>query len=120
YSLIRPPAADEFPGTGPEGNGISVQMQTQEQFLRSMKSGGCTACHQLGTLGTRRLPPELGSHPTSVAAWERRIQSGQAGNQMLGGINGMGRTRAFAMYADWTDRIAAGEVPPAPPRPSGL
>ena len=24
------------------------------------------------------------------------------------------------MFADWTDRIAAGEVPPAPPRPQGL
>jgi hypothetical protein len=24
------------------------------------------------------------------------------------------------MFADWTDRIAAGEVPPAPPRPSGI
>ena len=24
------------------------------------------------------------------------------------------------MFADWTDRIAAGEVPPAPPRPHGI
>ena len=24
------------------------------------------------------------------------------------------------MFADWTDRIAAGEVPPAPPRPRGI
>ena len=24
------------------------------------------------------------------------------------------------MFADWTDRIAAGEVPPAPPRPQGV
>ena len=24
------------------------------------------------------------------------------------------------MFADWTDRIAAGEVPPAPPRPEGI
>src|SRR6185369_226286 len=31
----------------------------------------------------------------------------------------MGRQRALAMFADWTDRIAAGEVPPAPPRPQG-
>ena len=28
--------------------------------------------------------------------------------------------RGMAMYADWTDRIAAGEVPEAPPRPQGL
>ena len=28
--------------------------------------------------------------------------------------------RGMAMYADWTDRIAAGEVPEAPPRPQGV
>ena len=27
---------------------------------------------------------------------------------------------AIKNFADWTDRIAAGEVPPAPPRPQGL
>src|SRR5207253_6030387 len=48
------------------------------------------------------------------------IQSGQAGAQMSGGLNAMGRERALSMFADWTDRIAAGEVPPAPPRPQGI
>ena len=24
------------------------------------------------------------------------------------------------MFSNWTDRVAAGEVPPAPPRPQGL
>ena len=28
--------------------------------------------------------------------------------------------RTVAMFADWTDRIAAGELPPAPPRPQGV
>jgi hypothetical protein len=32
----------------------------------------------------------------------------------------MGKDRALAMFADWTDRMAGGEVPPAPPRPQGL
>jgi hypothetical protein len=31
----------------------------------------------------------------------------------------MGSARC-EMFADWTDRIAAGEVPPAPPRPQGI
>lgn len=31
YSMIRPPAAGEFSGTGPDGNGISPQMKTQQQ-----------------------------------------------------------------------------------------
>ncbi len=58
--------------------------------------------------------------PQSAEAWERRIQSGQAGAQMTGGLNAMGKDRALAMFADWTDRMAGGELPPAPPRPQGV
>ena len=35
-------------------------------------------------------------------------------------VSVLGRARGLQMYADWTDRIGAGEVPPAPPRPQGL
>ena len=119
-SLLRAPAASEFPGTGPEGNGIAPNVATQEQWLRQIKSGGCTACHQLGTLGTRTIPAALGTFDSSVHAWERRVQSGQAGSQMMGGINSFGRDRVLREFADWTDRIAAGAVPPAPPRPRGV
>ena len=51
--------------------------------MRLIKSGGCTACHQLGTKGTREIPKELGTFPSSVAAWQRRLQSGQAGADMI-------------------------------------
>ena len=39
---------------------------------------------------------------------------------MAGGLNAMGKDRALAMFADWTDRMAGGELPPQPPRPQGL
>ena len=39
---------------------------------------------------------------------------------MSAGLNTFGRRRVLEMFADWTDRIAAGEVPPAPPRPRGI
>src|SRR6185369_2399676 len=68
----------------------------------------------------REIPAVLGHFDSSVAAWERRLQSGQAGAGMTGTIGQLGRPRALAMFADWTDRIAKGEVPPAPPRPQGL
>jgi hypothetical protein len=87
--------------------------------LRNLKSGGCTACHQLGTKGTREIPKALGAFDSSQAAWQRRIQSGQAGPDMVNGIGRLG-PRAFTLFAEWTDRIAAGETPPAPPRPQGL
>jgi hypothetical protein len=119
FSLLRVPEASEFPGTGPEGNGISPNIRAQADWLRTIKSGSCMACHQLGNKATREISPALGHFPNTAAAWDRRIQSGQAGGAMSGTLNQIGRTRALAMFADWTDRIAAGEVPAAPPRPQG-
>jgi hypothetical protein len=120
FALMRVPTKNEFPGTGPDGNGISPNMESQAEWLRSLKSGGCWACHQLGNKATRELPAALGRFPSSVAAWERRIRSGQAGGNMDGGLNQLGRERALALFADWSDRIAAGELPAVPPRPQGL
>ena len=119
-SLISIPEKDQFPGTGPEGNGISPAMESQAQWIRYLKSGGCTACHQLGTKATREIPSQLGEFATTAAGWERRIQSGQAGGSMISGLSRMGLEAGLDMFADWTDRIVAGEVPPAPPRPSGV
>ena len=119
-SLISVPDADQFPGTGPDGNGISPAMESQAHWIRYLKSGGCAACHQLGTKATREIPGELGDFASTEAAWERRIQSGQAGGSMISGLSRMGLQAGLKMFADWTDRIVAGEVPPAPPRPSGV
>lgn len=121
-SMLRVPEPSEFPGTGLDGNGISPNVKSQDDWIRTIKSGGCTACHQLGTRGTRIVPEEYRKLGSSIAAFERRVQSGQAGPQMLATIdNGLGHTRALQLFADWTDRIAAGEVPTtAPHRPQGL
>src|SRR5262245_26824038 len=76
FSLMQIPAKHEFPGTGPSGNEIGLTMGSQAEWLRNLKSGGCMACHQFGNKATREIPPALGSFPNSVAAWERRVQSG--------------------------------------------
>ena len=120
FSLIQVPGRHEFPGTGPEGNGISPNMESQAAWIRTLKSGSCTVCHQLGNKATREIPTELGRFDSLAAAWDRRIQSGQAGRSMSNGLDRMGRRRAVEMFADWTDRILAGELPPAPPRPQGV
>jgi hypothetical protein len=119
YSLMSVPDKKEFPGTGQAGNGINENIKTQAQWIRLIKTDSCESCHQIGTKGTREIPAALGVFDSSAAAWERRVQSGQAGGAMLGGINNLGNKRALALFADWTDRIAGGEVPPAPPRPQG-
>ena len=120
FSLLHVPEASEFPGTGPEGNGISPEMKSQAQFLRNLKSGNCWACHQLGNEATREFPEGLGTFESSVAAWDHRLKSGQAGGNMVSGLELLGSKRALAMFADWTNRIERGEIPPSPPRPQGV
>ena len=39
---------------------------------------------------------------------------------MSTGLNNFGRARVLKMFADWTDQIRAGALPPAPQRPQGL
>ena len=39
---------------------------------------------------------------------------------MYGVLGSQGQTRSLKVYADWTERIAKGEVPPAPSRPTGI
>ena len=118
YSLLEVPAASEFPGTGPKGNGINPNMRSQAEWITQMKDG-CQLCHQLGNKATRQIP-SLFSHLSTVEAWDKRLQSGQRGAMMSGMLNQFGRDRALRMYADWTDRIRKGEVPPQPPRPRGV
>ena len=119
-SLMEMPAKSEFPGTGDSGNGISPNMKSQGDWVRNVKSGGCTACHALGTKATREIPTAFGIFPNTAAGWDRRVKSGQAGNQMSGALNQFGRARVLKMFADWTDHVRAGAVPPAPARPQGV
>jgi hypothetical protein len=118
YSLMKVPADSEFPGTGPEGNGINQMFKTQPEYLRFLKNNACLGCHQMGSKGTRELHPALGTFASSVQAWAERLKAGQAGGAMAPMVQAMG-PRTLQMFADWTDRIAAGEVPPPPPRPQG-
>ena len=121
YSMLRVPEKNEFPGTGPDGNGIASALKSQAQWLDIVKTNGCYTCHQLGNKATRTIPKELGDFKTSADAWQRRIQSGQAMLQMTTNLGRLGNARALKLFGDWTDRIAAGELPAAQPsRPQGV
>jgi hypothetical protein len=121
YAMLKIPDKSLFPGTGPGGNGIPEQLKSQADWLANVKTLGCMSCHALGTIGTRTIPKELGEFKSSEEAWARRIQSGQAMTQMVNVAGRLGTTRALQLWADWTDRIAAGELPFAQPsRPQGI
>ncbi len=120
YSLLKVPAPNEFPGTGDKGNGIGPTVRSQAEWVSLVSTTNCVTCHQMGNKATREIPKSLGTFESSFDAWARRVQSGQAGNDMVTRIARMGRQRTLQHFAEWTDRIAAGELPPAPPRPQGV
>jgi len=121
YAMLKVPDKSEFPGTGLGGNGIPVTLKSQAQWLDVVKTNGCYTCHQLGNKATRTIPKDLGRFTSSAEAWARRIVSGQAMTQMTNNIGRLDARRALALFADWTDRIAAGELPASKPtRPQGI
>jgi hypothetical protein len=121
YAMLKIPDKSQFPGTGPKGNGMATNVRSQAQWLAQMKNLGCYGCHQLGNLATRTIPASFGHFNNGAEAWERRIQSGQASTAMVTSIGRIDAQRAFALFGDWTDRIAKGELPASKPaRPQGV
>jgi len=122
FASLQVPPKGDFPGTGPNGNGIASSIRSQGEWIRQVvNTDGCTGCHQMGDKATREIPRSILSQAEdSKAAWDRRIKAGQAGAGMSARFSQVGRQRALAMYADWSDRIAHGELPDAAPsRPQG-
>jgi hypothetical protein len=90
-------------------------------YLTWIKNMGCVGCHQMGNEATRTLPGMFADIGSSHQAWARRIASGQAGNSMVRIAADLLRGLPLEYLADWTDRIAAGELPAqVPERPSGV
>ena len=116
YSLLDVPKASEFPGTGDQGNGISPRILNQAQWVDRLKDG-CQLCHQMGNLATREVP-QPADFDSTRHAWDQRLKMGRG--SMIGPIYQLGRKRAVDVFADWTDRIMAGETPEPPPRPDGI
>ena len=106
--MLTIPDKNEFGGE----NGIPANV-TQQEWLGD---------HQEPRL--RRLPParpggdphdprRLADQKTSEDAWMRRVQSGQSAPFMVNPLAGQLGGAPFKYFADWTDRIAQGELPHA-------
>ncbi len=115
YAMMKIPGADQFGGK----SDIPAKI-TQNEWLNLMKNNGCVGCHQLGQLSTRTIPKSLGEFANHEDAWLRRIQSGQSGESMVNIIAGQLNTVPIKYFADWTQRVANGELPKSKPqRPQG-
>jgi hypothetical protein len=120
FAMVKLPPKSDFPGTGDAGNGISDKLVSQGAWVDMMKTNSCESCHQLGDKATRELPASLGHFDSSVDGWKRRIASSQIGLQMITAMGRFGSDRGLNMFASWTDRVVAGDLPKqAPPRPQG-
>ena len=97
-SLIQPPPMSELP----------ARYKSQDEWLAAQRNG-CNHCHELGMVATRLY--------TTVEDWDAMFLRAKSMHQEL---DGLGRETVEKMLADWGTRIAAGEVPPAPPRPTGI
>ncbi len=121
YSMLKIPDKSLFPGTGPGGNGMSEHVKTQGHWLAKIKTHACNSCHQLGNKPTRTISKELGEFKSSYEAWAHRIQVGPAAEVMVRDLGEIDTQLALKNFADWTDRIAAGQLPKTkPPRPQGI
>jgi hypothetical protein len=121
YSMLKIPDKRLFPGTGPSGNGMPTSLKSQGQWLATLKTHACNSCHQIGNKPTRTISPALGHFENSFEAWSHRVQVGPAAETMVRDIGEIDTQLALKNFADWSDRIAAGELPTSKPRrPQGI
>ena len=120
YSMMKVPDKGEFGGKGK----IPAKL-AQNEYLNLIKSNGCANCHSIGQRSMRTFPADvpfpLGKFANSQEAWFRRVQSGQGGHTMFrDAVKELGGA-IIPYLADWTDRVAKGELPHAKPqRPQGV
>jgi hypothetical protein len=116
YSMLKIPDKNDFGGHGSIPPNV-----TQQEWLTTIKNRACVGCHQLGQESTRTIPAAFSNFKNTEQAWMRRVQSGQAGPLMVNPLAGALGGVPFKYFADWTDRVARGELPRGkPPRPQGL
>ena len=115
------PEGERISGHGTRGNGISTNIKTQGQWLHLIKTDSCESCHQLGNEYTRTIPALFSNFDSPAKAWMRRVQSGQAGRAMVGGLTSSARKGPRRSSATGPLASQQGELPAeAPPRPQGI
>ncbi len=111
YSMLGLPTEEE----------IAEIQGGMNAYLMWTKNMGCVGCHQMGQLSTRAFPAGYRIGETTEEAWARRIAAGQAGDSMVRIAAQLLKGLPIKYMAEWTDRIAAGELPSrVPQRPSGV
>jgi hypothetical protein len=103
FSLLKVPEAGAFP----IGN-----VQSQEQWISQAKNIGR---FQIGTKATREIPAALKAlgFKTTEEALRYYVTAGQMTEMNVA-------PQQMPYFSEWMERVAAGAVPAAPPRPAGV
>ncbi|HTY65751.1 MAG TPA: carboxypeptidase regulatory-like domain-containing protein [Alphaproteobacteria bacterium] len=110
FTMMKIPPASELP------EGVSLA-----KWRQRMNNTDCVGCHQLGQESTRTIPAQFGHFESGAEAWQRRTQSGQAGDLMTNRLAGELGGVPYKYLGDWTDRVGKGELPKhKPSRPTGV
>ena len=117
YSMMKVPAAGQFGAKGdmpPNVKLTRLSQRHEEQRLRRLPSARPAVDPHHS-----EVPPRTSK--SHEEAWMRRIQSGQAGENMVTLAAGELGGAPFKYFGDWTERVAKGELPDAKPtRPQGV
>src|SRR5260370_30637492 len=119
--MVKIPDKSLLPGTGPDGNGISPKIKTQQDWIDTIKNS-CQSCHALGSQGVRRIPKAWGHFDNSVQAWTQRLQAGQTQANKFYTLNPLPQQKNLACFSYWTAPHTPSPVPPrqAPPPPQSV
>ena len=120
YSMLKVPDKSEFPGTGPTATACRPTSGARRSGSTWSRPTAATPATQLGNKATRTIPKDFADMKLGRGLGAAHpVRAGAA--QMANAIGRLDAPRALALFADWTDRIAAGELPAAkPPRPQGV
>ena len=117
YSLLKIPAASEFPGTGDKGNGIPADMKTQDAWVDTVKNS-CQSCHALGSQGH----PHALAEARDVQELPRGLGAAHAvrpGDDQHGAHARLHRARQGAQASSPTGPTASPPASCRSPSPSG-
>jgi len=92
---------------GKESGAAADPFATRRQWTNHLKLD-CVLCHQLGAAVTRLPNADAFNHGFMKSAAMKYF------------ADRLGQERLVDSLASWSARIAAGEAPPAPPRPQGI
>ena len=121
YSMLKIPDKSEFPGTGPNGNGMATTMKSQRQWLDLVKTDGCVYLPPTRQQGDAHDPARSAQFRTRPRPGSAASNRARPADHMIGDLGRLDTTRARNCSPTGPTGSPGGEMPVAKPqRPQGI